>query len=177
MYAPWPKPLSAEEKEYFGLDDAADKVATAKYELVGLGRGLKRECKIDPAKKVKFVLRPGGELPAAELEVLRLLLNAESLDVVNASWQPDKGTPSASNSLGELYMPLAGLVDFTAERSRLTKEREKIVAEIGKVEQKLANPNFSQKVPANVLDEHRQRLADWQAKLAQIDKSLADLPQ
>jgi valyl-tRNA synthetase len=177
MYAPWPKPLSAEEKEYFGLDDAADKVATAKYELVGLGRGLKRECKIDPAKKVKFVLRPGGELPAAELEVLRLLLNAESLDVVNASWQPDKGTPSASNSLGELYMPLAGLVDFTAERSRLTKEREKIVAEIGKVEQKLANPNFSQKVPANVLEEHRQRLADWQAKLAQIDKSLADLPQ
>jgi valyl-tRNA synthetase len=177
MYAPWPKPLSAEEKEYFGLDDAADKVATAKYELVGLGRGLKRECKIDPAKKVKFVLRPGGELPAAELEVLRLLLNAESLDAVNASWQPDKGTPSASNSLGELYMPLAGLVDFTAERSRLTKEREKIVAEIGKVEQKLANPNFSQKVPANVLEEHRQRLADWQAKLAQIDKSLADLPQ
>jgi valyl-tRNA synthetase len=176
MYAPWPKPLSAEEKEYFGLDDAADKVATAKYELVGLGRGLKRECKIDPAKKVKFVLRPGGELPAAELEVLRLLLNAESLDVVNASWQPDKGTPSASNSLGELYMPLAGLVDFAAERSRLTKEREKIVAEIGKVEQKLANPNFSQKVPANVLEEHRQRLADWQAKLAQIDKSLADLP-
>jgi valyl-tRNA synthetase len=97
--------------------------------------------------------------------------------VVNATWQPDKGTPSASNSLGELYMPLAGLVDFAAERSRLTKEREKIVAEIGKVEQKLANPNFSQKVPANVLEEHRQRLADWQAKLAQIDKSLADLPQ
>jgi len=177
MYAPWPKALTAGEKEYFGLDDAADKVATAKYELVSLGRGLKRECKIDPAKKVKFVLRPAGELPPAELEVLRLLLNSETLDVVDASWQPDKGTPSASNSLGELYMPLAGLVDFAAERARLTKEREKTVAEIGKVEQKLANPNFTQKVPAKVLEEHQQRLADWQAKLAQIDKSLADLPE
>jgi valyl-tRNA synthetase len=177
MYAPWPKAFTADEKEYFGLDDAADKVATAKYELVGLGRGLKRECKIDPAKKVKFVLRPGGELPPAELEVLRLLLNAESLDVVDASWQPDKGTPSASNSLGELYMPLAGLVDFAAERARLTKEREKTVAEIGKVEQKLANPNFTEKVPVKVLEEHQQRLADWKTKLAQIDKSLADLPE
>jgi len=176
MFAPWPKAFTSEEKEYFGLDDAADKVATAKYELVSLGRGLKRECKIDPAKKVKFVLRPAGELAAAELEVLRLLLNAESLDVVNASWQPDKGTPSASNSLGELHMPLAGLVDFGAERARLGKERDKTVAEIAKVEQKLANPNFTQKVPAKVLEEHQQRLADWQAKLAQIDKSLADLP-
>jgi len=177
MYAPWPKAFTNEEKEYFGLDDAADKVATAKYELVGLGRGLKRECKIDPAKKVKFVLRPAGELPPAELEVLRLLLNAESLEVVDASWQPDKGTPSAGNSLGELYMPLAGLVDFAAERARLTKEREKTVAEITKVEQKLANPNFTEKVPAKVLQEHQQRLADWQAKLAQIDKSLTDLPK
>jgi len=177
MFAPWPKAFTAGEKEYFGLDDAADKVATAKYDLVSLGRGLKRECKIDPAKKVKFVLRPAGELPPAELEVLRLLLNAESLDVVNAGWQPDKGTPSAGNSLGELYMPLAGLVDFAAERARLTKERDKTVTEIGKVEQKLANPNFTQKVPAKVLEEHQQRLADWQAKLAQIDKSLADLPE
>ena len=177
MFAPWPKAFIAEEKEYFGLDDAADKVATAKYDLVSLGRGLKRECKIDPAKKVKFVLRPGGSLAGAELEVLRLLLNAESLDVVDSAWRPDKGTPSAGNSLGELYMPLAGLVDFAAERARLTKEREKTAGEIDKVGQKLANPSFAQKVPAKVLEEHQQRLADWQAKLTQIDKSLADLPQ
>jgi valyl-tRNA synthetase len=177
MFAPWPKPLSAEEKEYFGLDDAADKVANAKYELVGLGRGLKRDCKIDPAKRVKFVVRPAGDLPAAELEVLRLLLNAEALEVVDAAWQPDKGTPSAGNPLGELYLPLAGLVDFAAERVRLTKELEKIRVEIGKVEEKLNNPNFAQKVPAKVLDEHKQRLTDWQAKAAHIEKSLTDLPR
>ncbi len=40
----------------------------------------------------------------------------------------------------------------------------KINAEILKVEQKLANPAFTQKVPPEVLTEHRQRLADWQAK-------------
>ena len=44
-----------------------------------------------------------------------------------------------------------------------------------KVEEKLANPNFAQKVPAKVLDEHKQRLADWQAKLAQVKASLAAL--
>ncbi|MFN3409044.1 MAG: class I tRNA ligase family protein [Limisphaerales bacterium] len=176
MNAPWPKPFTAEEKEYLGLDDAADQVAAAKYELVGLGRNLRRELKLDPAKKLKFVLRPVGELPAAEVEVLKILLNAEAVEVVGRDWQPPKGTPGAANLLGEIFLPLAGLVDFAAERARLTKELEKIRAEIVKVEEKLNNPNFTQKVPAKVLDEHKQRLADWQTKREQVERALADLP-
>ena len=46
-------------------------------------------------------------------------------------------------------------------------------AEITKVEQKLANPNFTQKVPASVLQEHQQRLVDWQAKLDHARIALA----
>ena len=176
MFAAWPKPFDANEKTYFQLDDAADAVAAAKYDLVSLGRSLRRELKLDPAKKLNFVLKPAGELPAAEVEVLRLLLNAEVMDV-NRSYAPSKGTPSASNSVGELFLPLAGLIDYAAERVRLTKELEKVRSEIVKVEEKLANPNFAQKVPAKVLDEHRQRLADWKAKEKQIQDSLDNLPE
>ena len=60
-----------------------------------------------------------------------------------------------------------------AEKARLKKELEKIESEISKVEQKLANPNFTQKVPANVLEEHKKRLADWQGKLAHARSALA----
>ncbi len=176
MFATWPKVFTDEEKTYFQLDDAADKVAQAKYDLVSLGRGLRRDCKIDPAKKVKFVLRPAGELPTNETEVLKLLLNAETMELVGATWTPDKGTPSAGNSLGDLFLPLAGLVDYAAERERLTKELEKIRSEISKVEAKLSNPAFTEKVPVKVLDEHKQRLADWQAKERQAQASLENLP-
>ncbi|MFM8359352.1 MAG: valine--tRNA ligase, partial [Verrucomicrobiota bacterium] len=176
MFATWPKPLSAEEREYFGLDDAADQVAQAKYDLVTLGRNLKAQFNLPSNKRVAFVLRPAGELDTAEVEVLRLLLNAETVTVAGRDWVPDKGTPVAANALGELYLPLAGLLDVAAERTRLGKEREKIVAEIAKVEEKLGNPSFTQKVPAKVLEEHRQRLADWQAKLKQVDAALANLP-
>ena len=132
--------------------------------------------KLDPAKKLKFILKPAGELASAEVEVLKILLNAEAVEMVAKDWAPPKGTPSAANLLGEIFLPLAGLVDFAAERVRLSKDLEKIRAEIAKVEEKLNNPNFAQKVPAKVLDEHKQRLADWQAKGTQIEKSLADLP-
>ena len=131
--------------------------------------------KLDPAKKLKFILKPAGNLAAAEVEVLKILLNAEAVEVVASNWSPAKGTPGAANALGEIFLPLEGLIDIGAEKSRLTKEAEKIQSEIGKVEQKLANPNFTQKVPAVVLAEHEQRLADWKAKLAQVNTSLAAL--
>ena len=154
----------------------AGNVAQAKYDLVSLGRALRRELKLDPAKKLKFLLKPAGELPPAEIEVLKLLLNAETVEVVAAAWTPEQGTPSASNSLGELYLPTTGLIDFAAERERRSKELETIRSEIAKVEAKLANPAFTEKVPVKVLEEHRQRLVDWQAKEKQVLTALENLP-
>ena len=54
--------------------------------------------------------------------------------------------------------------------------REKIRSEIEKVQVKLANPAFAEKVPAKVLEEHRQRLLDWQVKEKQAQAALDDLP-
>ena len=125
---------------------------------------------------MKFVLRPAGDLPGTEVEVIKLLLNAEAVEVVAAGWIAEKGTPMAANALGELFLPLTGLVDYAAERERLGKELEKIRSEIDKVQVKLANPAFAEKVPAKVLEEHRQRLLDWQVKEKQAQAALDDLP-
>jgi valyl-tRNA synthetase len=54
-------------------------------------------------------------------------------------------------------------------------EVEKIRVEIEKVSQKLSNPNFAQKVPPKVLEEHHQRLADWNAKHAQTLAALEEM--
>jgi len=174
MFARWPKPLSDDEKEAWGLDDTVETFANAKFELVTQGRNLKTQFNIGAGKKGKFTLKPAGQLDPSEAEVLRLLLSAESLDL-EPNYTPKKGTPTALTRLGELYLPLDGLVDTEAERARLTKEIVKIEAEIGKVEQKLGNSSFAQKVPPAVLEEHRQRLADWQTKLAQTKSAIEAL--
>jgi valyl-tRNA synthetase len=62
-----------------------------------------------------------------------------------------------------------------AEKARLAKELEKTETEIKKVEERLGNPGFTQKVPPNVLAEHQKRLADCETKKAQIVASLAAL--
>ena len=175
MNARWPKPLDTDFIEHYGLDESAEQVANAKYELVGLGRNFRREFNLAANKKLRFVLKPAGTLPPAEVEVIRLLLNAEAVEV-RADYVPPKGTPMAANALGELYLPLEGLVDVAAEKARLNKELEKIRVEIEKVQAKLNNPQFATKVPPAVLAEHQKRLAEWQGKETQVLNALANLP-
>ncbi len=172
MTAHWPKPLGAEFKDNYGLDESDVQFVVTKHELVTLGRNLKAQFNL-ASKRVNFQFRPAGTLPPHELEVLRLLLGAEKLECIAGA--PAKGTPTVRNALGELFMPLSGLVDFAAERARLGKELEKITGEIEKVQSKLANPGFAEKVPPTVLAEHQQRLADWQTKAQQARTSLAAL--
>ena len=94
---------------------------------------------------------------------------------INPDYQPKKGIPAVHSPLGELYLPLEGLIDVGAEKARLKKELDKAEVEIAKVQQKLNNPAFTQKVPANVLAEHQKRLADWQAKRDRAQAALAAL--
>ena len=174
MFAPWPKPLDDDFKSHYGLTGQDEKHIEARNELVTQGRNLRRTANITASKKIKFILKPARELAAHDVEVLKLLLNAEAVEV-SANYQPGKNTMTVRAESGDLFLPLEGLIDKEAETARQKKELEKIEADIAKVEQKLANPNFAQKVPANVLQEHQQRLAELQAKCDHIKSALAAL--
>ena len=174
MFAPWPKPLDDDFKSHYGLSDSDKKQIEARNEFIGQGRNLRRMANIPANKKVKFIFKPAGPVAANDVEVLKLLLNAEAIEV-NANYQPAKGALAVRAALGELFLPTEGLIDVEAEKARLTKEIEKYETEIEKVQSKLNNPKFTQKVPANVLEEHKQRLADWQGKLAHAKAALAAL--
>ena len=174
MTAPWPKPLDDDFKSHYGLTGDDEKRIEARNELVSQGRNLRRTANIAANKKVKFILKPARKLTPHEVEVLKLLLNAEAVEV-KGDYQPSKNTMTVRTGSGDLFLPLEGLIDVGAEKARLKKELEKIGAEASKVEQKLANPNFTRKVPTNVLQEHQQRLADWQAKRDHVKAALAAL--
>jgi valyl-tRNA synthetase len=174
MFAPWPKALDEDLRAHYGLDGCYLEIVDGKHALVTQGRNLRRENNIPASKKVKFVLKPTGYIPEHDAEVLKLLLNAEALEI-NPQYEPKKGTPVIHSELGELYLPMEGLVDVEAEKARLKKELEKFEAEIAKGLQKLNNPAFTQKAPANVLAEHQERLKDWEAKRDRVRASLEGL--
>ena len=171
MYARWPKSLGEDFIEHYELKEADAKFVDERNALVVLGRDLRRFGNIQAGKKVKFIFKPAVDVPALDLAAIKLLLNAESLEV-NSAYEPRKGTPNACSPLGELFLPLEVLIDVEAEKARLTKEIAKTDAEIEKVFQKLNNPAFVQKVPSSVLEEHQKRLADWQSKREQLKNAI-----
>jgi valyl-tRNA synthetase len=174
MFAPWPKPLDENFRGHYGLDACYLDMVNAKYDLVTQGRNLRREGNIPASKKVKYVFKPANALLPHDAQVLKLLLNAEALEV-DAGYQPKQGTPTVHSGMGDLFLPLEGQVDTAAEKARLRKEIEKADAEIARAEQKLNNPNFASKAPADVLEAHRQRRAEWQAKRERALAALAAL--
>ena len=171
LFARWPKPLDDAFKEHYGLDESDERFVNAKFELVSQGRNLRREGNIPSNKKVRFIFKPANHLPSQEAEVLKLLLNAEPLEILPV-YEPPKGTPSVHSELGELYLPVGEGVDLVAEKARLIKEMSKVEAEIEKVRQRLSNADFVQKVPPAVLEENKSRLATWESKRIQIQASL-----
>ena len=75
-----------------------------------------------------------------------------------------------------IAIPLADVIDLEQERARLGKESDKWVAEIKKIENKLANKDFVDRAPPEVVEEHRERKAEAEAMLAKLQaaqKSLA----
>ena len=66
----------------------------------------------------------------------------------------------------EVYIDLAGLIDVEAERARKRQEVEKLTGFIAAKEKKLAQKNFVDRAPAEVVQKERDSLADLQSQLA-----------
>ncbi len=176
--------------EPIGFSAAPEEVAAAQkttadlYETVRLARNLRAEYGIATNKPAKFILRLREETVAeierdawpftASVRALQRMINSEDL-ALNPDYQPPRGTPSALTPLGELFMPLVGLVDVAAERARLEKEIAKTTADLEAASRKLASEQFVNHAPAAVVEEHRRRQADAQAKLAKLRAMLTAL--
>ena len=93
----------------------------------------------------------------------------------DAAYAAPTGTPTALTPLGELFLPLDGLVDVEAERKRISKELEKITLEMTKSEAKLSNSSFVDRAPAAVVDQERERLQEWKQKQGQLQAMLQAL--
>jgi len=157
-----PYPLASELPA--GDDDAEAGIEWLKAMVTALRR-VRSELNVAPAKLVTLLLAGGDasdrERIARFSSQLRFL---NKLDRIGFLDDADAAPAAATAVVGELKLlvPLEGLVDLGAERARLDKEIARVAGEKEKSEAKLAK--FSEKVPAAVVDQERQRLADWAAQ-------------
>jgi valyl-tRNA synthetase len=72
-------------------------------------------------------------------------------------------------------LPLAGVIDFSAEQARLEKELARVDADIARVDTKLANADFIARAPEEVVEGEREKREEAQARRIKILEALARL--
>ena len=87
----------------------------------------------------------------------------------------EKGTAQASVQGLDVGLPLAGILDFDAERARLNKEITAGEKEAAKISGKLNNQGFLAKAPEAVIEENRRRLAEEEGRITALKAALARL--
>ena len=154
--APWPDINFRDEKAAEDINWLID--------VVGGIRSARAEMNVPAGAMAPLVIVEAGQTTKERVErheaAIKRLARIETIEFANK-------VPEASAQiiLGEatFCMPLGKLIDFEAERARLTKEMGKIDLDIEKVEKKLDNPKFVANAKPDIVEAERERLNELNA--------------
>jgi valyl-tRNA synthetase len=164
--SPWPQVSGLANTE-------ADEEIGWIIRLVSEVRSVRSEMNVPAGAKTPLVLIGASAATRARAEHHEdTLERLARLDGISFADAPPKG--AAQIVIGETAaaLPLAGIIDMGAERSRLGRELEKAKAEIGKIDAKLANASFLAKAPPEVVEENRERRAGFEATMLKLQAAL-----
>jgi valyl-tRNA synthetase len=143
-------------------------------DVITLIRSVRSELNVPAAAQINVIVRGSDGNEQRMLKEYRDLIfrMARLADISFNQPTPDN---AAQAVLGKVtfILPLANVIDLAAERTRLDKERQKLQEEIDRLVQKLQNPNFVDKAPPEVIDEHRERLETAKVTLGSLDAARA----
>ena len=153
------------------IDDAAEEeIQWVMAFIIGI-RKIRSGMNIAPSKPLPVLIQNGSAADKTRLQssqdFLTILAKTESITWLSDT---DQAPESATSLVGEmkLLVPMAGLIDKDAELKRLNKQIEKLQKQIKGAQGKLANPGFTDKAPAAVVQKERDNLGDIEGQLTQL---------
>jgi len=159
------------------IDEQAEAHVSKLKATVDAIRSLRSEMGLGPAEKAPLIASCENleaekhflELSAPVLAALAKLTQVEVVD------QLPSDSMAPVQIVGNLKLMLHVEIDVQAERARITKEADKIRAEIGKCEGKLGNASFVDRAPAAVVEQEKARLTEFTALLEKLESQLKKL--
>jgi valyl-tRNA synthetase len=161
------------------IDEEAESEMRALIDLISRVRNIRSEMNIKPGERVPvLVSAPDEKLREVFLSntgQIGRLLRASEVSIKRELNAPRASARAVLVGGGEVAVPLAGLIDFAQESLRLQKEKDKLQSEAVKLEGQLANPQFTERAPAEKVAELRERIADIAQRTVQLDQTIRNL--
>ncbi|MBR5236690.1 MAG: valine--tRNA ligase [Clostridia bacterium] len=136
-------------------------------------RNQRAEMNIPPSKKATvYIKTEKPEVFSQGTLFFEKLASASEAVVVGEDFVAPANAVSCVVEGAQLFMPLDDLVDKEKELARLSKEKERLMGEIKRVEGKLNNQGFMAKAPEKVVEEERQKEAKYREMLEKVLESM-----
>jgi valyl-tRNA synthetase len=140
-------------------------------------RNIRGELNIPPGEVLTTVIKASDDKVASELKenanYIERLARAECSEISKSAKRPEGSNISVKPNL-EVYVVLTG-IDMEAESQRLEKELKKVDADLQKIKKKLANPDFLERAPKEVVEKEKGKQDELGAKYEKITESLKQL--
>ncbi len=138
--------------------------------ILGIRR-IRGEMNIAPGKPLPVFLQDGSDsdrinVAGTELFLIKLA-RLESIVWLSSDQSPPESAIALVGDL-KILIPMAGLIDKTAELARLEKEIQRIEKDLPRIEGKLNNAAFVEKAPPEVIVKEREKLAELELNLRNL---------
>jgi len=171
MTAPWPEADSSRQ------DDEIEARFAQFQAVLGALREIRSRQNIAPKTPIEFSVR----CTDATVKLLQPMepYFASMANATAVAWG-DQTEPPATNATVNLaavdvFVDLKDFIDVGAEIARNEKQEQRLLGQIQGKEKKLANANFVQRAPAEVVERERDSLTQLKEKLASIQAVLKNL--
>ena len=158
-------------------DDAEEQMATLQDLIINI-RNIRAELKVEQKARTPVRIMAGAEVRKLADEnrgMIERLANVEGVEFVSTPLGHSPAVRVTSKyEVGVIYEQK---VDVAAERERLTKELNKLEAQLANAQRQLGNEKFLEKAPANVVEGLRKQAAELEVLIAKTKAALDALSQ
>ncbi len=168
IVSPW---LNGNESQ---ADTEADTSMGLLKEMVTAVRTIRSRMNVPPGKKADLVIRNvNGHQSNIESfdDIIKTLGRINKITLGANLEKPDQSATAVVQKM-ELFVPLKGLIDLDQEIARLSKRLDELKGHLVGVEKKLANENFVNRAPENVVAHEKQNLQDMTAEFDLVKANL-----
>ena len=167
-----PYPVSQSDK----IDPKSEAWMQEVKAIVDACRNLRGEMQISPAQKLPLWISGKRSFLEKAAPYLSALAKLSEVRIIDQEADLERDAPGAPIALvGEHKLLLKVEVDPKAEQARLAKEIARLAGEIHKCQSKLGNEGFVARAPAEVIEQEKKRLAEFETSHAKLSQQLNKL--
>jgi valyl-tRNA synthetase len=159
------------------IDRQAEEQMAVVMDVTTALRNIRGEMNIAPATQVDAVVFGPDSLTSivqAHSHYIKDLARLANLGLQRDGKRPRVAASAVVREL-ELFVPLEGVLDFKEESQRLQKEISKLEPELARSQKKLANKEFLDRAPEDVVAKERDKFGRLGDKLHKFQRQLERL--